>query len=166
MFRVHPIDCDCYACAQEHAVALRPKLLAALATETRKREAAERDIHRLLDIERMWTDACATARAHCPVALGRDHIQDGIPRLAERARTAEQRVAELEAQCAAMREVVKDLPKCNYAIDSDVDICCRPATWSAGHSHSCDEHHDEEDEDEKELDYAAALRALDEVPRG
>lgn len=43
------------------------------------------DIARLHDIERLWTDACAIARVHCPVSVGRSHIRDGIPALAKRA---------------------------------------------------------------------------------
>ena len=47
------------------------------------------DIGRLLDVQSRWVKACDVAREHCPVDVGRSHIDPGIPRLAKRAREAE-----------------------------------------------------------------------------
>ena len=47
------------------------------------------DIGRLQEVERLWSQACQIARVHCPVEVGRSHIRDGIPALAERAKSAE-----------------------------------------------------------------------------
>ena len=61
--------------------------------------AIEMDIKRLLEVERMWSDACAIARIHCPVNVGESHIREGIPRLAKRVTTlaAELDLAHAEA---------------------------------------------------------------------
>ena len=60
--------------------------------------ALELDIRRLLDVDRMWSEACAIARVHCPVGDGESHIQQGIPALAKRAEAAEERARALEAR--------------------------------------------------------------------
>ena len=43
--------------------------------------ALKLDIKRLQDVERLWGEACALAREHCPVGVGESHIHQGIPRL-------------------------------------------------------------------------------------
>jgi hypothetical protein len=47
------------------------------------------DIGRLQGVERLWSQACEIARAHCPVSDGLSHIREGIPALAKRALDAE-----------------------------------------------------------------------------
>lgn len=51
--------------------------------------ALRTDIIRLLDTERLWTEACAIARIHCPVSVGESHIRQGIPRLAKKLSNAQ-----------------------------------------------------------------------------
>lgn len=55
----------------------------------------------LHDLTRMWSDACEVARKYCPVEVGRDHLKDGIPRLAKRA-------AEAEAERDKLRKQIED----------------------------------------------------------
>lgn len=49
----------------------------------------EADQRRLADLEQLWAEACAVARAHCPCDVGRSHFTQGIPRLAARAERME-----------------------------------------------------------------------------
>jgi hypothetical protein len=58
-------------------------------------QAIALDIRRLREVEKRWLNACDLARLHCPVGDGENHIKQGIPRLAERARVAEEEVERL-----------------------------------------------------------------------
>jgi hypothetical protein len=77
------------------------------------------DIGRLQDTERLWSQACDIARAHCPVDIGLSHVRDGIPALAKRAEAA---AAALHAVRKLLEENGCDCP-CDHHPDERGDDC-------------------------------------------
>lgn len=53
------------------------------------------DIHRLLDVQKLWSQACDIARSNCPVSVGLSHIRDGIPKLRRERDELQREVEEL-----------------------------------------------------------------------
>lgn len=73
----------------------------------------------LTDLTKMWSEACEIARQYCPVDVGRNHIKEGIPRLAKRAADAEAERDKLRAQIEVYKDDCRDVMPIHWAFAGD-----------------------------------------------